>query len=292
VSTEEPWTIRRLLEWTTRFLQQKGCESPRVETEMLLAHVFDCKRIEVYTRFDEVASDEARQKFRELVRRRVEGCPVAHLVGRKEFYSLEFEVTPAVLVPRADTETLVDEALRLAKPLPAPHVLDVGTGSGCIAVTLAHQHKGARVTAVDVGPEALAVAARNAARHGVADRVRFLEGDLFGPISPGESFDFVVSNPPYIPQAEIARLAREVRDHEPRLALDGGPDGFAVIDRLLAGAAAYLKPGGWLLVEIGTDQKTAALARVAAQPGYQTAKVLDDRAGRPRVLSVRGQSAV
>jgi release factor glutamine methyltransferase len=287
VSTEEPWTIGRLLEWTDGFLRKKGCESPRLETQMLLAHVFGCKRIDLYTRFDEVASDEARQKFRELVLRRVEGCPVAHLVGHKDFYAMEFEVTPAVLVPRADTETLVDEALRLAKPLSEPHVLDVGTGSGCIAVTLAHRHKGARLTAVDVSPEALAVAARNAARHGASDRIRFLEGDLFSSIPAGERFDLVVSNPPYVPHAEIARLAREVRDHEPRLALDGGPDGFAVIDRLLAASPAYLKPGAHLLLEIGADQKAAALARVADHPDYEAVKVIDDRAGRPRVLSAR-----
>jgi release factor glutamine methyltransferase len=291
VSTEEPWTIGRLLEWTARFLQQKGCASPRLDAQVLLAHVFTCKRIDLYTRYEEVASDEARQQFRELVRRRIDGCPVAHLVGRKEFYSLEFEVTPAVLVPRDDTGCLVDECLRLAKPLTEPDVLDVGTGSGCIAITLAHQHKGVRVAAVDVSPEALAVAVRNAAKHAVADRVRFLEGDLFSPIPAGERFDFVVSNPPYIPRAAIAALEREVRDHDPRLALDGGPDGFAVIDRLLADAPAYLKPGGHLLLEIGADQKAAVLARVPADLGYEAAAVLDDRAGRPRVLSLRRQPA-
>jgi release factor glutamine methyltransferase len=167
VTTEQPWTIGRLLDWTTKFLGQKGSESPRLDAQVLLAHALGCKRIELYTRHDELASDEARTKFRELVRKRIEGCPVAYLVGRKEFFSLEFEVGPAVLIPRPDTECVVTECLQLAKGLAEPHILDIGTGSGCLAVTAAVRHKGARVTAVDLSPKALAVAARNAAKHTV-----------------------------------------------------------------------------------------------------------------------------
>jgi release factor glutamine methyltransferase len=278
-------TIGRLLGKSAEFLAQKGMESPRLETEVLLAHVLGCKRIDLYgLRHGEVASDDVRQRFRELIRRRLEGCPVAYLVGRKEFFSLEFEVTPAVLIPQPDTECLVLETLRLARGLSEPHLLDLGTGSGNIAVSVAHQHKGARFTAVDLSAEALAVAARNAARHGVAGRIRFLHGDLFDPLRADESFDFVLSNPPYVAHEELAGLDREVRDHEPRLALDGGPGGFAVFDRLIDHARGHLKPAGHLLVEIGSAQERAARDRIAALPGYDLDKTVLDRAGRPRVL--------
>jgi release factor glutamine methyltransferase len=281
----EHWTIGRLLGWTASFLAQKGMESPRLETELLLAHVLGCKRIDLYgLRHGEVASDDVRQRFRELIRRRLDGCPVAYLVGRKEFFALEFEVTPAVLIPQPDTECLVAETLRLARGLVEPHLLDVGTGSGNIAVAVAHQHKTARLTAVDLSPEVLAVAARNAGKHGVAERIRFLQGDLFERIGADERFDFVLSNPPYIAHEELAGLDREVRDHEPRLALDGGPGGFAVFDRLIEQARRHLKPGGHLLVEIGSAQENAARERTAAVPGYELDKTIADSAGRPRVL--------
>ncbi len=285
-TAEQPWTIRRLLEWTTKRLSPLAGKSA-VEASVLLAHALDCRRLDLYTRYDEVPGDEARGRFRELVRRRVEGCPVAYLVGHKEFYSLDFEVNPAVLIPRDDTGWLVEDCLRLARELPAPAILDVGTGSGCIAITVAQRLKGAQVTASDVSAEALAVAARNAVRHKVADRVRFLHGDLFAALPEGERFDFVLSNPPYIAMAEIETLAPDVKDYEPRLALDGGPDGFAVIDRLLADADARLKPGGYLLLEIGADQESAARARFAVLPGYELAATLRDSDGHPRVLRAR-----
>jgi release factor glutamine methyltransferase len=231
--TETTWTIGRLLDWTVRYLADKGSESPRLDAEVLLAHALNAKRIELYTRHTEPAEEDVRARFKDLIRRRVEGCPVAYLVGRKEFFSLSFEVNPSVLIPRPDTECLVVECLRLAKEMPQPRLLDLGTGSGNIAVSIAHQHKGAQVTAVDKSPEALAVATRNAAHGGVAQRVRFLLGDLFEPIPPGERFDFILSNPPYIPQEELSRLPAGVRDYEPHAALDGGPGGFDVFDRLV-----------------------------------------------------------
>src|SRR5215471_11153034 len=161
VSTEQPWTIGRLLDWTARFLAEKGSESPRLDAEVLLADVLGCERIALYTRYDEVAGEEPRQRYRALVRRRVEGCPVAYLVGRKEFFSLIFEVGPAVLIPRPDTELVVVECLNLARDMSAPRVLDLGTGCGNIAVSVARQHKGSEVTAVEVSPDALEVARRN-----------------------------------------------------------------------------------------------------------------------------------
>lgn len=279
----ESWTVGRLLDWTTGHLKNKGVESPRLESEVLLAHALGCRRIDLYARYLEDATEAQRQRFRELIQQRLTGQPVAYLVGRREFFSLEFEVTPAVLIPRADTETLVAECLRLAKPMTDPTVLDVGTGSGCIAVTVAQQHRTACVTAVDVSPDALAVATRNAERHKVTDRVRFVQSDLFATLPPGESFDFIVSNPPYVTRAEMALLPPSVREHEPQLALDGGDDGFDVFARLAEGAREQLKPGGYLLIEIGATQDEEARRRLAAA-GYEVGKTLLDANKHPRVV--------
>jgi release factor glutamine methyltransferase len=284
------WTVGTLLNWTAKFLLEKGCESPRVDAELLLAHALGCKRIDLYgLRHAEPAVDEVRQRYRELIRKRIEGCPVAYLVGKKEFFSLEFEVTPAVLIPRPDTELAALECLALAKSLPEPRIVDIGTGSGNLAVALASQHKGAKVTAVDISTDALVVARRNAERHGVADRITFVQGDLFGPIA-AELFDFVISNPPYIAQADLPCLPVGVRDYEPRVALDGGPDGYAVFERLIRDALPHLKPGGWLIVEIGAPQEVTARTRLQEQPNYELAPTVRDLAGHPRVLKARKRS--
>src|SRR5262245_4737906 len=183
------WTIKALLTWTTDFLAKKGIEGPRNEAQILLAHVLKCNKVDLLVRYDEQPLEAERTRFRELIHRRVAGWPVAYLVGTRDFYLLSFEVSPAVLIPRPETETLVLEALGYLKPLNAPAVLDLGTGSGCIAISIAHQKKDARLTAVDVSPDALDVARRNAAKHGVVDRISFLLGDLFAPLAAGSSFD-------------------------------------------------------------------------------------------------------
>jgi release factor glutamine methyltransferase len=289
VSTEPPWTIGRLLDWTARHFGNKGVESARLEAELLLAHALDCSRTTLYTRYDDQPTDEQRGRFRELVQQRLKGRPVAHLRGRKEFFSLEFEVGPDVLVPRPDSEWIVTECLTLAKSMTSPAILDVGTGSGCLAIAVAASHKGAALTAIDVSEAAVAVARRNADRHRLAHRIRFLRGDLYTPLQAGEQFDFIISNPPYIPRRQLAELASEVRDHEPRLALDGGDDGFAMIDRLIAGAGNRLQPGGSLIIEIGFDQEQSARQRFIAHGGYELAKTIHDHAGHPRVLRARWQ---
>jgi release factor glutamine methyltransferase len=285
--SEKVWTTAALLDWTTQFFAGKGVESPRLDAQVLLAHALGVPRVQLYVRFEEVPPEELRTRFRELVRRRVDGCPVAYLVGSKEFYQLPFTVTPAVLIPRPATESLVMTCLEKAKATTAPRVLDLGTGSGCIAVTVAARQKDAGVVAVDVSDEALAVARENAAKNGVADRVEFRRGDLYDAIDGGETFDFILSNPPYIPSADVDTLAPEVRDHEPRLALDGGPDGFAVFDRILAGAAERLTDGGWLMVEIGADQESAARAKAEATAGLSLLPTVRDGDGHPRVLVMR-----
>jgi release factor glutamine methyltransferase len=284
---EQAWRIGGLLDWTARHLAKKEVEFPRLDAEVLLAHALGWRRIDLYTRYDENAPAEARARFRDLVRRRIQGCPVAYLVGRKEFFSLSFEVNPAVLIPRAESEFVVLECLRLAKTIAEPRVLDIGTGSGNLAIAIAHQHVGARAIAVDKSADALAVAGRNASRHGVAHRVSFVEGDLYSAVSGGERFDFIVSNPPYIPTADIQSLAAGVRDYEPHGALDGGEDGFAVFERLIMGARNYLIPGGYLIVEIGAPQESPARERIARYPAYQLADTIYDGSHHPRVLQAR-----
>lgn len=283
----QTWTLGALLDWTAKHLAQKGVEYPRLDAEVLLAHAAGCKRIDLYgLRYAEEAAAEVRQAYRELIGKRLEGCPVAYLVGRKEFYGLTFAVSPAVLIPRPDTETAVVEALTLAKRLDAPRIVDIGTGSGAIAIAIAKHHPRAQVTAIDISTDALDVARRNAATHGVTDRIRFLHGDLLTPVAE-ESFDVIVSNPPYIATEELPTLPIGVRQYEPHMALDGGPGGFAVFDRLAAQARARLDTGAHLVLEIGTPQERTARQRLAAQPEFQLAPTVLDAARNPRVLVAR-----
>jgi release factor glutamine methyltransferase len=284
--SEPSWTLGALLDWTAKHLAQKGAEFPRLDAEVLLAHAAVCKRIDLYgLRFAEPASPEVRQKYKDLIRRRIEGCPVAYLVGKKEFHGLEFQVGPAVLIPRPDSEHVVLECLAMAKALPAPRIIDIGTGSGNLAVTLAKALPKARVTATDQSADALKVAEANATRHGV--QVRFLQGDVFEPVPAGETFDFVVSNPPYIAQEDMKNLPAGVRDFEPHLALDGGPGGFTVFDRLVEQARTRLEPGGYLIVEIGAPQEQGARERIATSAGYELAPTVHDYSGHPRVLKAQ-----
>ena len=183
----DEWTVRRIIDWTTAHLKKHGSDTPRLETEILLAHARGCRRIELYTRFDEVLSEKERATMRDLVRRRAQSEPVAYLVGHREFFGLDFRVTPAVLIPRPDTETLVVELVDVAKPLAAPRILDIGTGSGCIAIAAAVNLPNAQITATDASEAALAVARENAANHKVVERIQFLSGDLFGPLDPNRA---------------------------------------------------------------------------------------------------------
>jgi release factor glutamine methyltransferase len=294
--SDAPWTIGRLLTWTTDFLREKGAESARLDAEVLLAHARGCKRIELYTAFEDAAPDAVRDKFRGLVKERAAGKPVAYLVGQREFFSLPFEVTSDVLIPRPETELVVVRALDLAKDWAAAGrrdlaAADVGAGSGILAVTLAKHLPQSRVTAIDVSPAALAVAQRNATRHGVSDRITGMEGDVLAGVPAAAAFDLIVSNPPYVKTAELAGLADDVRRYEPTLALDGGPEGTTVIERLLPQAAQRLKPGGWLLLEIGPTIVDRVQQLVEATPGFERQATLKDIAGLPRVVQAKRREA-
>jgi release factor glutamine methyltransferase len=285
--SDDVWTVGRLLTWTTDWLTTKGSESARLDAEVLLAHVRGCQRILLYTAFDTPVSDAERARFRELVKRRGDGEPVAYLVGNREFFSLPFAVSPAVLVPRPETEGLVVRVIDLCKPLPAARIIDVGTGSGAIAVTLAKHLPRARLVATDISPAALAVARENAARHGVAERIEFLECDLLSAPQAAGPWDVIVSNPPYVRDDEFDALPRDVRLHEPKAALVAGPTGVEVVARLAADAVGALAAGGWLVVEIGPVVAAAAERALAAVPGLVPGPTLADMAGLPRIVQAR-----
>ena len=285
----EEWTVGRLLTWTTDYLKSHGVEGARLDAEVLLAEARGCKRIDLYAAFNDPASDEVRAAFRELVRRRSEGTPVAYLVGRREFYSLDFSVSPDVLIPRPETELLVIALLdRLKQHAGQPaSVLDLGTGSGIIAICAARHAAGARITATDVSPAALKIAAANAARLEVAERIRFLQSDLLASVPAGEPFDFIVSNPPYISTAEMAALPTDVRNHEPHLALHGGEHGWEIVARLIDESAPRLRSGGWLLVEISPMLKESVEGLIRADSRYELHPTSKDLAGLPRILQAR-----
>jgi release factor glutamine methyltransferase len=285
--SDDVWTVGRLLTWTADWLTTKGSESARLDAEVLLAHVRGCQRILLYTAFDTPVSDAERARFRELVKRRGDGEPVAYLVGNREFFSLPFAVSPAVLVPRPETEGLVVRVIDLCKPLTASRIIDVGTGSGAIAVTLAKHLPRARLAATDISPAALAVARENAARHGVAERIEFLECDLLSAPQAAGPWDVIVSNPPYVRDDEFDALPRDVRLHEPKGALVAGPTGVEVVARLAADAVGSLAAGGWLVVEIGPVVAAAAERALAAVPGLVPGPTLADMAGLPRIVQAR-----
>jgi release factor glutamine methyltransferase len=296
-NSDEPWTIGRLLTWTINYLGKHGAENPRLDAEVLLAHVRGSRRIDLYAAYGEVADEKTRASFRELVRRRAAGTPVAYLVGHREFYSLDFEVTPDVLIPRPETEHVVvalldhvkkrggwDCGLGAPEP-PAPlTIADVGTGSGILAVCAAKYVSNSRVTAIDIGSAALIVARRNAERHGVAERIALVESDLFRKVPPELRFDYIVSNPPYVGTAEMANLAAEVRDHEPHIALSAGDSGTDVIKPLIAQAATRVKPGGAMFIEVSPMIAPAVEQLIGDSGAFKLGPTIRDLAGHQRVV--------
>lgn len=261
----EPWTINRLLAWTAQFLAKAGLETPRLCAEILLAHALGCTKIELYTRSECVPDEPALTTFRESVRRAGQHFPIAYLVGYREFYSLKMKVSPAVLIPRPETELLVERAIAASRqPWEGQvQVWDVGTGSGCVAIALAKNLPAARVVGSDVSTEALEIARQNVEQHAVADRVMLMQADRLAlppeQIPPG-GFELIVSNPPYLSDDEVAGLEPAVRDHEPHEALSAGSDAVAFYRCLAQEAPAFLQPAGRVLVEIGAGM----LGRVTA----------------------------
>ncbi len=283
-------TVLEVIQRGAKYLTEKGVESPRLQAESLLAHVLRLPRLNLYLRFDREVAAADLGRVRELVQRRGRREPLQHLVGTVSFCGLELHVSPNALIPRPETELLAEAGWlflgrQAASPRsqPGPVAVDLGTGSGCLAVTLALKCPTATLHALDLSPAALELARANAAAHGVADRIHFRQSDVFAALPPDVRAELILSNPPYIPTAEIDALEPEVRDHDPRLALDGGPDGLGVLRALAAGAAGFLAPGGRLMVEIGDGQAPAVGALLEAR-GWHIDRVEPDYNGHPRIV--------
>jgi release factor glutamine methyltransferase len=280
-------TVRAALRWASEQLSQAGVDSPSADAERLVQHALGATRLDLYLHPDRPIAPPERARLRDALRQRCSRIPLQRVTGETEFWSLPFFVNDAVLIPRPETETLVEAALARLAGLPRPRVIDVGTGSGCIAVSLARGLPEGLVVATDISPAALRVARRNALRNGVGDRVRPIAGDLLAPLAPSARFDAVVSNPPYIRCAELQGLQPEVRDHEPRLALDGGEDGLSVHRRLVACAGRHLRPGGWLALEVGAGQSGPVAELLKASGDFEEAARHRDLTGVERVLVAR-----
>jgi len=292
-STETPWTIGRLLQWTADYLTRHGVEEARLSTEVLLAHAVGCPRIQLYTRFEESINGTRIDGFRELVKRAARLEPIAYLVEQKEFYSLSFRVTRDVLIPRPETESLVecvvDECSRAR--LKSPVLWDMGTGSGCIAIALLKQLPTATVTATDISAPALEVARHNAERHGVQDRLTLLMADRLtlpaNQVTPG-GFDALVSNPPYVAQVTLSMLPRSVREFEPAIALTDGDDGLSFYRGIAADGAGWLTEDGAVFVEIADGAHDAVISTMTSTGIFSHERSWKDRVtGRERISMYR-----
>ncbi len=291
-SLQQAWTIRRMLEWTTKHLEKHGSDTPRLDAEVMLANVLGYQRIQLYTNFDVEPTDAERARMKDLVQRRANHEPVAYLVGHREFYGLDFFVTPDVLIPRPETETLVLEAVEFIRSRAAgdgegktsPQLLEIGIGSGCVSVSMATNLPGSRITATDVSTNAIAVAQRNIVRHGLTERVAILEGSCFEPLDDGSKFDLIVSNPPYVTDGEYGSLQYEIRLHEPKVALTAGEDGLDVIRVIVDGAASRLKHGGGLMIELDPAQ-AAATEDLMRNVGLDEVRTICDLNGQARVVA-------
>ncbi|MEC7696561.1 MAG: peptide chain release factor N(5)-glutamine methyltransferase [Planctomycetota bacterium] len=284
---EESWSILRLIEWTARYLEEKGSESPRLDAEVLLADVRKCSRIELYTAFDEVADSETRTAYKALIQRRANGEPVAYLVGYKEFYSRDFKVTPAVLIPRPETEFVVIAAIDYAAEQGWSgdlRIADIGTGSGVLAITLAKERSGWNVVATDIQPDALRVADENVRALGVTSQVELRNGDFFAGETEPDQFDIVVSNPPYVTRKEYDNLSDTVRKYEPEVALVGGEHGTEIIEQLLEESTSRVRGAGAVIIEISPMIETAVTGLVERHRAWRLHQVKKDHAGLSRVV--------
>ena len=283
----QSWTIQKLIHWAAAYLKKHEVDSPRLSAELLLSTALGSSRLDLYLNFTKPLVTAELQEFKRLLLRRARREPLAYITGVKEFWSLELKVTPAVLIPRPETECLVEEALSILNEHAQNNswrILDLGTGSGAIVIALATEKPQHSFSAVDLSPDALRLAAENACRHGVDKQIDFICSDWFDGIHPvGERFDLIVTNPPYIPTGNLAQLAPEIQEHEPCLALDGTPDGLASVRHIIEGAPPFLKTGGRLLMEIGHDQSGAVKKITASVEAYAKTGFRKDLAGHERV---------
>ncbi len=284
---EQTWTIKQLLDWTSDFFSKSTIGNARLEAEVLLAEALDCQRIQLYTRFDEQPPAQQLTEFRDWVKRRAAGEPVAYLAGHREFYSLRFHVDSNVLIPRPETEHLVVAAVEFAKSLNSNpiRIIDVGTGSGCIAVTLATLIENCKIAATDISEPALEIAKSNAAHHAVESKMHFFAGDLLDALPPGSSpVHLIVSNPPYIGKLEISTVDDQVKNHEPDIALFSGDHGTEIIQRLVNDAAQFLLPQGALMFETSPIIMDRCVDLVRNHQAYSEVRVIKDYSGHDRIV--------
>ncbi len=277
------WTVGNVLAAAHEYLVGQDLPGARLEAEKLLAHSLSLSRFDLYTQFDRPLDDDERGAYRLLLRARSSGRPLQHLTGRQAFRRLDLKMADGVFIPRAETELLVEKVLERANASRTP-VLELGTGTGAICISIATESPQTSVWTTDISQAALELAKTNAADHGVVDRIQFLQGDLFSPLPDGVQFAAIVSNPPYIPTQEIETLSLEVRDHEPRAALDGGPSGLDFYERIIADAPARLQPAGLIAFEVGLGQASAVASSLAGA-GFRDVEVTRDYGGIDRIVS-------
>ncbi len=278
---EQIWTIGGIIDRSRQYLAKNGVESPRLDAEILLCHILGKERIQLYVQFDQPLQKAELDAYRDFIVRRGKGEPVAHIVGRRAFLRMELVVNENVLVPRPETELLAEATVKLCRRFSESRILDIGTGSGALALGILSGVLSANAVAVDISETALAVAKLNAEKNHLAERVTFISSDIYNGLS-GEKFHIIVSNPPYIPTGELAGLSREVR-HEPVLALDGGRDGLDYYRRIIGGAGEHLLPDGCVAVEVGAGQAPAVVG-LAKENGFCEIKILKDYAGIERIV--------
>lgn len=279
-------TIKQVITEGMKILQGK-IESALLETQVILAYLIKKDRVYLISHNDEVISSETYHKFIACISKRAEGIPLQYITGKQEFMSLDFYVDSSVLIPRPETEILVEEALKYIKNVSKNgnvHILDIGTGSGCISISILHKFREASVTAVDISKDALLVAGKNAGEHGVSEKIHFIESNIFQGLNT-QKFDVIVSNPPYVRTKTIQSLQREVKDYEPMYALDGGEDGLDCIRKIIHGADGYLKTGGFLALEIGHDQADEVISLIAERQKFKDIRTVKDYSGIDRIVT-------
>jgi release factor glutamine methyltransferase len=283
-------TVLDVLNSTTHVLKEWGIENPRLNAELLLARSMNINREALYVRLHEELGEKAQKEVDHLLRRRISGEPLQYILGQQEFWSTRFKVDPRVLIPRPETELLVEQALSMLLEISTerrPVVLDIGTGSGAVAISLARERKNIRVIASDVSREALILARENAQSSGTREQIDFINGDLFYPFAEREAFDLILSNPPYIKHSEMAQLSREIRDFEPTVALDGGEDGLDYYRKIVYQAPSYLRKGGWLLLELGQGQYRKVSEMMKETGLFEGTESVRDLSGIERVVKAR-----